>query len=123
MGFEIRGSIAKDEEEFEIGGRKGFMTEGGEDLRAGSCAGFAPDSLGISDLMSSEYAHGWHLTSFRFTSSSSGLRQGHTPENHTTKPESETPKDFRKLHSIGAMENSRRFSGVVEEVGTPNVSS
>ena len=123
MGFAIRGSKAEDEEDFEIGGREGFMMEGGEGLRTGSRAGFTPDDPGISDLMSSEYARGWNLTNLHFTSSSSGLRSGCTTKNHTTKPELETPKDFRKLNPIGAWENSRRFSGVVQEVETPSVSS
>ena len=77
--------------------RRRLNDRGGEDLRAGSRAGFVPDGLGISDLMSLEYARGWHLTNLRFTSSSSGLRSGR----------------FRKLDSIGARENSRRFLGVV----------
>ena len=123
MGFAIRGSKAKDEEDFETGDREGFMAEGGEDLRIGSHAGFAPDNTGISDLMSLEYSRGWYLTNLRFTSSSLGLRSGCTPENHTIKPELETPKDFRKLDPIGARKNSRRFLGVVQEVGTPSVSS
>ena len=123
VGFVIRGSKAKDEEDFETRGREGLMTEGGEDLRTGSRAGFAPDGQGISDLMSSEYARGWHLTNLRFTSSSSGLRPSRTPENHTTKQELEIPKDFRKLDPIGARDNSRRFLGVVQEVRTPSVSS
>ena len=123
VGFAIRGSKEKDEEDFETREREGFMTEGGEGLRTGSRAGLAPDGPGISDLMSSEYARGWHLTNLRFTSSSSGLRLGRTPENHTTKPELETPKDFRKLDPIGARENSCRFSRVVQEVGTASVSS
>ena len=123
MGFTIRGSKAEDEEDLETGGREGFMMEGGEDLKAGSHAGFTPDGPGISDLISSEYARGWHLTNLRFTSSSSGLRSGRTHENHTTKLELETPKDFRKLDPIRARENSCRFSGVVQEVGKPSVSS
>ena len=123
MGFAIRGYKAEDEEDFEIGDREGFMTEGGEGLKIGSRAGLALDGPGISDLMSSEYTRGWHLTNLRFTSSSTWLRPGRTPENHTTKPELETPKDFRKLDSIGVRENSRRFSGVVQEVGTPSASS
>ena len=61
------------------------MTERGEDLRKGSQTGLALDGPGISDLMSSEKARGEHLTSFCFTSSSSGLRSGRAPENHTTK--------------------------------------
>ena len=123
MGLEIRGSKAKDEEDFETRGREGFMTEGGEGLRIGSRAGFALDGSRISYLMSSEYARGWHLTNLRFTSSSSELRSVRTPENHITKPELETPKDFQKLDPIGARENSRRFSGVVQKVETPSVSS
>ena len=119
----IRGSKEKDEEDFETGGREGFMTEGGEDLTTRSCAGFALDGSGISDLVSSKYARGWHLTNLHFTSSSLELRLGRTPENHTTKPELETPKDFRKLDPIVARENSRKFSGVVQEVGTLSVSS
>ena len=108
----IRGSKAED---FETGGREGFMTEGGDGFRTGSRVGFAQDGPGISDLMSSEYARGWHLTNLRFTSSSSRLRLGRTPENHITKLELETPKDFQKLDPIGARENSRRFLGVVDE--------
>ena len=90
----IKGSKAEDEEDLEIGGREGFMAEGGEDLRVGSRAGFAQDSPGIFDLMILEYTHGWLLTNLRFTFSSSGLRPGRTPENRTTKPESEITKDF-----------------------------
>ena len=123
MGFAVRGSKAKDEEDLETGGREGFMTEEGEDLRAGSRADSRIDGSGISNLMSLEYARGWNLTNLRFTSSSSGLRPGRTPENHTTKPELETPKDFQKLDPIGARENLCRFSGVVQEVGTLSVSS
>ena len=40
---------------------------------------------GISDLMSSEYARGWHLTNLCFTSSFSGLRPGRKLENHATR--------------------------------------
>ena len=123
MGFAIRGSKIEDEEGLETGFREGFMEKRGEDLRAGSRAGFAPDDLGIYDLMSSKYARGWHLTKIRFTSSSSGLGSGRTPENRTTKPELETTRDFKKLDPIGARENSCRFSGVVQEVGMPSVSS
>ena len=119
----IKDSKEKDEEDFQTRGREGFMKEGGEDLKIGSHAGFTPNGPGISDLMSSEYACGWHLNNLRFTSSSSGLRSGHTPENYTIKQKLETPKDFRKLDPIGARENSRRFLEVVQEVGTPSVSS
>ena len=51
VGFAIRGSETKGEEDLETGG---FITESGEDLRKGSRASLAPDGLGISDLMSSE---------------------------------------------------------------------
>ena len=46
----------------------GRDTEGRED--------FAPEGPGISDLISSEYVRGLHLTNFRFTFSSSELRLG-----------------------------------------------
>ena len=61
------------------------MMEREEDLKKGSRADLAPDGPGISDLMSSKYVRGAHLTSFRFTSSSSGLRSGRAPEDHATK--------------------------------------
>ena len=123
MGFTIRSFKTKDEEDFETGGREGFMTEGGEGLRMGSCAGFTPHGPRIFDLMSLKYARGWHLTNLHFTSSSSELRPGRTPENYITKPELEIPKDFKKLAPIEARENSHRLSGVVQEVGTLSVSS
>ena len=48
VGFAIRGSETKGEEDLGMGG---FMTERGEDVRKGSQLDLALDDPGISDLM------------------------------------------------------------------------
>ena len=65
--------------------REVFITKGKEDLEAGDQEGDTPEDLGMSNLISSKYTCRRHLANFRFTSSSSGLRPGRMPEDHTTK--------------------------------------
>ena len=77
----------------------------------------------MSDLISSEYVRGRHLTNFRFTSSSLELSLGRIPEGRTTKAKLETSHDFRRLKLINANRNSCRFSRAVQTVGMPSVSS
>ena len=103
--------------------REGFITEGRKGLKAGGREGFTPEGSGIYDLISSEYARGRHLANCCFTSSSPKLRSGQIREGSTTKAKLETPHDFRRLNPINVNGSSRRFSGAVQTVGMPSVSS
>ena len=100
-----------------------FITEGKEGLKSGGREGFTPEGLGISDLISSEYARGRHLANYCFTSSSPELRSGQIPEGSTAKTKLETPHDFQRLNPINANGSSRRFSRAVQTVEMPSVSS
>ena len=87
-----------------VEGRDSFTPEG-----SGGRGGFAPEGLGISDLMSSEYDR--------------RLSRGRIPEGRTTKAKLETSHDFQRLNPINANRNSRRFSRAVQTVGMLSVSS
>ena len=85
--------------------------------------GFTPKGPGISDLISSEYTHGLHLTNCRCTSSSLELSLGRIPECRTTKAKLETSHNFHRLNPINANRKSRRFSRAVQTVGMLSISS
>ena len=99
-------------------GRENLAPKGSEGQE-----GFTLEGSRISDLISLKYAHELHLTNRRFISSSSELSLGRIPECRTTKAKLEISHNFQRLNPINTNINSRRFSGALQMVRMPSVSS
>ena len=99
-----------------------FMVEGGEGLKTAERADLQLEGPGISDLISFMYGRGGHSANASVMTLSSGLRLGRAPERHVDNAELEISNNLIQVIPK-TKRHSRRFSGVVQAIGTPRVSS